>query len=230
MLSTLVALLIVIMVAAVVVPLALCYLLIRQVRSARLRRRRVVQSLPGAVGRRGRPGTPPTPIRLRRQWASLLADAHEARARFARAVTHAEAGPLRTTLVAAGAEVDAAVAEAERLATAGDRIQRSHREVLAALGRQRRRRRAGAGLGEFDASLEAATQAQHASAERLAAASAQTLCQLQLVVARLSELTAHTCELTSTAALPQLSPADSVAERLFALREASAELEYLARA
>ena len=230
MLEGLLTLAAIVVIVAVIVPLALCYLLIRQV--LRSRTGRLVRSV--VRGRRApapvRGGSAVPPAGLGRQWALLVADAYNARARFHRALAATGTGALHATLLDAAAEVDAAVADAERLAVQGDRTDRAQREVLRALDGQRRRRRSAQHApAEVIRSLDEATRAQHASAERLAAATRSTLSQLQLVVARLHELTAHTLELNALTTTTQTSAAASVAERLAALRLATEEVEMAAR-
>ena len=229
MLEGLLTVLAIVAIVAILVPLALCYLLVRQVM-----RSRAGQVARAILNGRSAPVVARAPANaipgLGRQWASLVADARSARARFSNALSVTGPGPLRAALLDAAAEVDAAVSEAERLAVEGDRTDRAQREVLRALDGQRKRRRSSQyAPAEVARALDQATRAQHESAERLAAATRTTLCQLQLVVARLHELTAHTLELNALAVTTQTSAAASVAERLAALRLASDEVEIAAR-
>ena len=203
------------LIVTVVVPLTLVYLLVRQIRKGRrslARQRRGTSALPTpAVGRR---------------WAVLTREAVSAGERYRDAIARVRPGPLRDSLDGAADEVAAAVAEARRLAVQGDRTERAQREVLAALERQRRQHRRGPRLvAGLEASLDAAAQAQSESAQRLAAAAARDHAQLQLIVARLHELTAHALELQTMASTPALTGSVSVAERLAALRAATAELD-----
>jgi F0F1-type ATP synthase membrane subunit b/b' len=208
-------------VLAVVIPLALCFLLLRQ-----LSRTRAGRWVLGTHARpRGAGGAAGVPSGLRRQWAVLAGDAAAAGQRFSRAADQVQPGPLRAALEAARPEVDDAVAEAQRLAVQADRTERAYRDILAGLDSQRRRRRAPFGPAEVEASLAAATRAQHESAERLLAASQAQLGQLQLVVARLHGLTAHALELSALANTPALPASVSIDERLTALRLATAEVE-----
>lgn len=254
MLETLLAVGISLAVLAVLVPLGLCYLLARQVAPIRpLRTLLIVLGLTivgGPVGlaigllvaaalqRRWRrdamftAASSAVPAGLGRQWSSLLADAAAARRRFHRVVEDLGPGPLRDSLRAAADEVDDAMAEASRLAAAGDRTDRAHRDVLSALDSQRRRRRRSGGLSaDLEHTLQAATRAQHESAERLAQAARRDMTQLQLLVARLHELTAHALELTTatSTAAAELPAATSIADRLAALRLATAEVDEAAR-
>lgn len=167
---------------------------------------------------------------LGRQWASLLRDAGAARDRFTSTVAAMPAGPLRDRLWHARAEVDQAVAEAQQLAERGSRTERAQRDVLTALDAQRRRGRRGPALSpDLEHSLQAATRAQHQSAERLGAAARRDLCQLQLVVARLHELTAHALELATATHMAELPAPCSIGDQLAALRMATAEVEEAAR-
>ena len=78
--------------------------------------------------------------------------------------------------------------------------------------------------------MQDATRSQHVSAERLAASARSDMAQLQLVVARLHELTAHGLELATAATSAAALPADlSIADRLSALRLATDEVEQAAR-
>lgn len=223
-LAALVTLLAMLAAFAVITPLVLCFLLARQVARSRVgswmfgRRPHAVP--PRSSGR----GAPPQRA-LRRQWALLAADAAAAGERFHRAAAQVPPGPLHAALAAARPEVDEAVREAQRLAVQGDRTERAYRDILAALDSQRRRRRGPNGPADLVASLEEVTRAQHQSAERLSAASRSQLCQLQLVVARLHGLTAHALELSTLDRTPQLSASSSIADRLAALRMATAEIE-----
>lgn len=232
MFDAIVAILITLMVLAVIVPLTLMYLFLRQLSRSRLGR--VLRLWVGA-----RQATRPAPVprttvagapRLGRRWAQLAHDADVARQRFHSTVLNFADGPLRTALGDAGAEVDDAVSEAQRLAWQGDRTDRAHREVVAALDLQRRRARRSAGVDPaLVESLAAATRAQAETADRLATATARDLWQLQLVVARLHELTAHTLELATMVSAPQqLTAAGSIADRVAALRLATAEVQTLA--
>ena len=227
MIEMLVAVAITMLVLAVVVPLTVMWLLVRQVRRSRAMR----------LLRAARAGAHRTPARaaaggaapLLRPWSRLAADADAARSRFAATVTQTRPGPLRDRLADVLREVDEAAADAQRLAREGSNADRARREVSAALARQRKRSRAaGAASGDVATDLLASTRAQQASADRLGEASRQTLCQLQLVVARLEELTAHTLELTMATPLPhQRLALSSIADHVAALREATAEVDEL---
>ena len=227
MIEALLAIAAVVVVLAIVLPLTLAILLLRQLSRSRLGswalailglRRRQRRRLRGG-------GAPPVHASLRRQWALLARDAEAAGARFAAATAGVADGPLRAALRDALAEVDEAVSDAQRLAVEGDRTERAYRDILAAIDGQRRHHRAARGPVDVEKALAAATQAQHESAERLAAASRAQLCQLQLVVARLHGLTAHALELTTLDRTPQVPAAFSIEDRLVALRLATAEVE-----
>lgn len=251
--ETLMTLVVTFAVLAVLVPLGLCYLLARQVAPIRpLRMMLLVMGLTlvgGPIGlgvglllaaslqRRWRaaamaagPGRTQTGT-LNRQWRSLVGDAVAAQERFRTMIDSVPAAPLRQSLRNAMPEVQEAVAEARRLAEQGDRTERAHRDVLAALESQRRRRRRSPTLAaDLERSLQDATRAQHETAERLAAAARRDLAQLQLVVARLHELTAHGLELATAATVPAELPGElSIADRLAALRMATEEVEQAAR-
>jgi len=211
MLEGIVAIAVVALTLAVLVPVGLLYLLLRQVRVVRplacasLVLIGVAMGPVGAVaataavcwlqwdGRRGiGRGRPPSgSLRLSRTWAVPLREAHTAGERCRAAVAAAGAGPLRDRLNDLLADVDGAVAEAQRLAARGDDIARARREVDAALSRQRRGTSAGSpgALGE-------AMAAQQASVARLRTAETGEFDRLCLLVARLQELAAQIVELT----------------------------------
>jgi hypothetical protein len=240
-------------VLAVLVAFGICYLFARQVAPIRpLRSMLIVVGLTlvgGPVGlavgllvagalqrrwrRQGVTGQPSAalPVGLGRPWQPLLSQAAAARERFRRVVDQCADGPLAESLRSALVEVDGAVSEARRLAESGARNDRAHRDVLAALGAQRRQHGRSVALDpDLELPLAQATAAQHASAERLAAAARSDLAQLQLVVARLHELTAHALELSTGApGHVDLEATLSIADRLTALRLATAEVEAVAR-
>lgn len=223
-LAALVTLLATLAAFSVIVPLVLCFLLARQVSRSRVGSWIFGRKPNDVASRTSRRGATPQPA-LRRQWAQLAHDASTAGARFHRAAAQVPPGPLHAALKSARLEVDEAVREARRLAVQGDRTERAYRDILAALDSQRRRRRGPQGPADLLASLEDVTRAQHESAERLSVASRAQLCQLQLVVARLHGLTAHALELSTLDRMPQLSASSSIADRLAALRLATAEIE-----
>lgn len=227
MIEMLVAVAITMLVLVVVVPLTVVFLLVRQVRRSRaFRRLRAARArVHTAPVRAAAGGAAP----LLRPWNRLATDAAAARDRFAATVAQTPAGPLRSRLNDVLGEVDEAVNDAQRLAREGSNADRARREVSAALARQRKRNRsAGAASVDLAHDLLVSTRAQQASADRLGEASRQTLCQLQLVVARLEELTAHTLELTMGTPLPHQRVAlSSIADHVAALREATAEVEEL---
>ena len=243
MVETLVALGITFAAAAVLVPLGLLYLLARQVAPYRPLRTLLVvlfASVFGPVGlllgllwavsvqrgavQRARRAARPAAHGIGRTWSALANDATAAGRRYHAALAPIPGGPLRDALAGAAVEVDEAVAAAQRLALQGDRAERAHRDILRALDDQRRRSRT-SGTAHDDA-LQAATRAQHASADRLATTARDVRCRLELTVARLHELTGHAWELAAVAS-PQ--PAElEVADRLAALRAATAELDAVA--
>lgn len=234
MIEAFITIVITVTVLAVLVPLALMFLLLRQLsRSPLVRWVSLLLGRPQTRSRAHPSRSQPIPgPRMGRRWALLARDADQARDRFHSTVLNFADGPLRQALGDAAAEVDDAVAEAQRLAWQGDRTDRAHRDVVAALDLQRRRaHRSGGMAADLEVSLAAATRAQQETAGRLAAATARDLCQLQLVVARLHELTAHTLELATLASAPQqLTAAASIADRVAALRLATAEVQSLAPA
>lgn len=225
MIEVLVSIAITMLVVMVVVPLTLVWLLVRQVRRTRMMRRlravrRAAASVPKTVQGGG--------ATLLRPWSSLASDAVASRQRFVRLAGSVSPGPLAGSLAAAVREVDDAVADARRLAQEGSEIDRAHREVCAALVQQRRRaRRVPAAPTALAGDLAASTRAQQASAARLEEARRQVLCQLQLLVSRLAELHAHALELTTVGRLPHGDAGLSIAQRLAALQQATAEVGHL---
>ena len=227
MFEMLVTVLLTLLVLAVVVPVTIGWLLVRQVRRTRAYRRlRAARAAaPRVVPRVSAGGEAP----LLRPWNRLAAEAVVARDRFVRTVGQAPPGPLRDRLAEVAREVDEAVADAQRLAREGSATQRAQREVATAVAQQRRRSRSLArASADLATDLLASTRAQEASAQRLGEASNHALCQLQLVVARLAELTAHALELTTGASLTHERLAvSSLADHVAALREATADVEVL---
>lgn len=209
MVEVLVTFIVVAVTLAVLVPVGLGYLLLRQVRMVRPLACTVVMLLGLAMGpvgllaatagicwvqwdgRRGagRPRPPSASPRLGRAWAVPLREACAAGERCHRAVATAAAGPLRDRLDDLLADVDRAVGEAERLAVRGSDIAGARREVDVALARQRRGGRAEGAIGD-------ALAAQEASAARLRAAEDAELGRLHVLVARLQQLAAQIVELT----------------------------------
>ena len=189
MLDGIVAIAVVALTLAVLLPLGLLYLLLRRVRVLRPLACSALAVIGltlgplGAVGatvgigwlqwdgRRdaGRGRSPSGSPRLSRTWAV----------------------PLRDRLDDLLADVNQAVSEAQRLAVRGDDIARARRDVEAALSRQRRSAAAGSSRA-----LAEAVAAQEASQARLQAAEARELDRLCLLVARLQELAAQIVELT----------------------------------
>ena len=227
MIEMLVAVAITMLVLAVMVPLTVVWLLVRQVRRSRsFRRLRAARArVRTAPVRAVAGGAAP----LLRPWNRLAVDATHARERFVRTVEQVPPGPLRSRLTDVAREVDAAVADAQWLAREGSATDRAYREVSAALTQQRRRSRSlTAAPADLAHDLLASTRAQRASAQRLEHASQQSLCQLQLIVARLHELTAHTLELSmGTHVTPDRLAVSSLADHVAALREATAEVEQI---
>jgi hypothetical protein len=208
-------------IVGVLVPVTLVSILVRQIRRSRR---------PARIHPRRTTPLPATPA-LGRRWAMLTRDAVAAGERYRSVIARVRPGPLRESLDAAADEVAAAVSEVRRLAVQGDGVERAHRDVVTALERQRRqRRRAPQMVAGLEQSLDAAAQAQADSAGRLAAAAARDHAQLQLIVARLHELTAHALELQTMAIAPALQGSVFVAERLAALRAATAELDQVVTA
>ena len=231
---------------AVLAPLGLLYLLTRQIAPYRPLQTFLVvlvSAMFGPVGlffgllwavrrqrraarRASRAVWTPAPTGLGRNWNLLVRDAATAARRYHQAIGPVAPGPLRDTLADAAIEVDQAVEEARRIAVQGDRTERAHREVLAALDSQRKRTRSGQPLpADLEESLHAAARAQHDSAERLAAAAHHDRCQLELLVARLHELAGHALELTTVSSTTATASALSLADRVAALRLATAELD-----
>jgi hypothetical protein len=219
MLDGIVAIAVVALTLAVLLPLGLLYLLLRRVRVLRPLACSALAVIGltlgplGAVGatvgigwlqwdgRRdaGRGRSPSGSPRLSRTWAVPLREARAAGERCRRAVAAAAEGPLRDRLDDLLADVNQAVSEAQRLAVRGDDIARARRDVEAALSRQRRSAAAGSSRA-----LAEAVAAQEASQARLQAAEARELDRLCLLVARLQELAAQIVELT---VLPAPEPA-----------------------
>lgn len=246
MLDTILALGLTMALVALLLPLGLLYLFTRQVAPHRPLRTFLIvlgctllggpfglgASLLWAVAdqrraaRRNRRRQSPVPLGVGRDWSALVRDAAAAAHRYHMAIAPVAEGPLRDTLHEAAAEVDQAVEEARRLAIQGDRTERAHRDMLKSLDGQRRRGRSSGALpADLEASLRSATQAQYESAERLAAAARRDRCQLEVMVARLHELAGHAVELSAGDPVAAIAPTLSLADRVSALRLATAELD-----
>lgn len=135
-------------------------------------------------------------------WRALVRDAGEAQVRFRQVVADADSGPIRERLGAIAAKVDAAVAEAGRIARRGAALD----DGLARLDLDRVRRELAQERG-YEPPLESeahqswrstvnALQAQVDSGERIARVSAQARDQLRVLDARLDEMVARAVELS----------------------------------
>lgn len=239
-------------VVVVLTPLALGYLLARQIAPVRpLRTMLIVLGctlVGGPIGlvvglgiawvlqRRWRDGrgsgraVATTPGVLGRPWAIMAMDAAAAGDRFCQVIATLEEGPLRSGLHDLVPEVDAAVAEARRLAEEGSRAQRSRRDIVRTLEAQRRaQRRPRSVTADRDESWERSIAAQRASAQRLDEIAQHHLVQLQLVVARLHELTAHALEVAAAGRPGDTEAITAVTDRVAALQAAKVEVEQVAR-
>lgn len=160
---------------------------------------------------------------LGREWSRLAAEAAGAAARFDLAIASLPAGPLRDRLGELRGEVAAGVTEARRLAVDGDRLSRAHRDVERAL---LARRRSVARDSRSAAAVHQSLTAQAQSAARLATAESVQRERLQVLVCRLDELVAHATELTALPTTAETTAA-ALADQVAALRLATLEVAAL---
>jgi len=168
------------------------------------------------------------PRRLSEPWRGLLQAVVDARRRFDEAVDGVRPGPLRDRLGELGDRLDVAVAEAARVAGAGNTLQQGRgridtRAIQAELDTARHYGDAGG-----NAQVVAALEAQLASAARLDSTMQSTWDRLRLLDARIDEAVTRTVELSVTQAdtseLGGLdTEVDSIVGEMEALRQAIEE-------
>ncbi len=168
------------------------------------------------------------PRRLSEPWRGLLQAVVDARHRFDEAVDGVRPGPLRDRLGELGDRLDVAVAEAARVAGAGNTLQQGRgridtRAIQAELDTARHYGDAGG-----NAQVVAALEAQLASAARLDSTMQSTWDRLRLLDARIDEAVTRTVELSVTQAdtseLGGLdTEVDSIVGEMEALRQAIEE-------
>jgi succinate dehydrogenase/fumarate reductase flavoprotein subunit len=161
---------------------------------------------------------------LSEPWRTFVVDAMDACARFGRAVSTADAGPLRERLTEISRRLDDDVTESWRIARRGMALEAAlaqledTREVARRLEAARRSR---------DVQLEQSLQAQLDSTNRIVAVSQDARRRLQLLDARLDEAVARAVELALSAD-PQAAgglggDVDAVVGDMEALRQALEE-------
>ena len=154
--------------------------------------------------RRARPLQGIDPKALSEPWGRYVAEALNARRRFADVVRSARPGPVRDRLGEIGGRVDAAVQECWRVARHGDALDDGVqslglREVAQQLDRLRDSRPVSPGAAEsFDRTVEA-LRAQLASGERLQGVATDAHQRLEVLDARLDETVARAVELSLSA-------------------------------
>lgn len=168
------------------------------------------------------------PRRLSEPWRGLLQAVVDARRRFDEAVDGVRPGPLRDRLGELGDRLDVAVAEAARVAGAGNTLQQGRgridtRAIQAELDTARHYGDAGG-----NSQVVAALEAQLASAARLDSTMQSTWDRLRLLDARIDEAVTRTVELSVTQAdtseLGGLdTEVDSIVGEMEALRQAIEE-------
>ena len=147
-----------------------------------------------------RNATTPTvsPRQLQEPWRQTLAGVHAARRRFDEAMRGLRPGPLRERLGDLGGRLDVAVAEAGRVAAAGNALQHGRRRIdtngLQLELAQARAMPPSPGNDQVIAALEA----QVASATRLDATIQTTWNRLRVLDARIDESVTRTVELAAT--------------------------------
>ena len=141
---------------------------------------------------------------LQEPWRRYLVEAVAARQRFRTAVDELAPGPLRDRLGGIGERVEDGVAEVERIARHGSRLDRAIRE-LEDPERLRVRVERAAADGTTDPAVVAALRSQLASTQRIVALATDTRHRLELLDAQLDEAVARVVELS----LRQGDPAEA---------------------
>jgi hypothetical protein len=156
---------------------------------------RVLAAVPRA------PERPGADVRgLREPWRSLMKDVLDARRRYDRAVSSVQPGPLRDRLAEVGARLDAAVADAGRIARAGHTLSEGRAQIdVVAIRAELDAARAAPPTEHSEATVRAIT-AQLESAARLDRTIGDTYDRLRLLDARLDETVTRTVELAVTQA------------------------------
>ncbi|HEU5302376.1 MAG TPA: hypothetical protein VFW06_09105 [Acidimicrobiia bacterium] len=144
-------------------------------------------------------GTRVDPMSIADPWRGFVREALDAQRRYRKAVSSANAGPLRDRLVEIGERIDAGVGEVWRVARRGDALvdaianldaPSAHRELEEA------KRTAEATPGPSADATVAALQSQVDSADRLTAVATDAKDRLRLLDARLDEAVARAVELS----------------------------------
>ncbi len=184
---------------------------------------RVLAAVPGNPS-----ALPVQPRQLSEPWRTLLQGVIDARRRFDEAADGVRPGPLQDRLRELGGRLDVAVAEAARVAAAGNTLQQGRgridtRAIQAELDTARHYGDAGG-----NAQVVAALESQLASAARLDATVQSTWDRLRLLDARIDEAVTRTVELSVTQAetseLGGLdTEVDSIVGEMEALRQAIEE-------
>ncbi len=171
------------------------------------------------------------PFTLDEPWRSLVRDALSARSQFADAVRRARTGPLADRLGSIGADVEAGVHEAWRIAQAGhslsDGYQRLDSSQAAARLSQLNQLEAQRPLNDTQLATREAAEAELGAAQRMSDAISQAHDKLQLLNARLDEAVTRCIELSVGTAQPDdlsdvASDVSSITSELEALRQAVA--------
>lgn len=148
-----------------------------------------------AVPRRDRSADAIAPRSLAQPWRGAVEQVQNARRNFEAATSGVADGPLRERLEAVGSQLDAAVAEAWRIASAGDVLSRGRKRIdttriTSELDHARSRPEGSTRAGTIEA-----MEAQLASAARLDATIQDTQDRLVLLDARTDEAVARAVEL-----------------------------------
>lgn len=131
---------------------------------------------------------------LQEPWRRYLVEAVAARQRFDTAVDECDPGPLRRRLEQVGRRVEDGVAEVDRIARHGSRLDRAIRELDDP--EELRQRVTGAEEGGSAPEVVAALRSQLASTERIIALAVETRQRLELLDAQLDEAVARVVELS----------------------------------
>ncbi|MFZ4668827.1 MAG: hypothetical protein ACOYML_05975 [Microthrixaceae bacterium] len=138
------------------------------------------------------------PRQLQEPWRQSLAGVHAARRRFDEAMTGLRAGPLRERLNELGSRLDVAVAEAGRVAAAGNALQHGRRRIDTNSLQQELAQARAMPPSPGNDQVIAALEAQFASATRLDTTIQTTWNRLRVLDARIDESVTRTVELAAT--------------------------------
>lgn len=133
-------------------------------------------------------------------WKSLLKEIRDSGARFHKAISGMQAGPLSERLNELSGRLDTAVAEAGRIAAAGNQLARARSQIDTAAAEADLQRVHGESPSQRRDQTMAAIRAQLSSAARIDSTTWDTYERLKLLDARIDEMVARSLELSVTQA------------------------------